>query len=368
MHASPQATDAQRSTAFLAAMRRFWWWVQNLRPWRAYAHFTNVGGNVLVAGMSYLAIFAVFAALAVGFGVLGAELASRPELMQTLVNQINALVPGLVGHNGSAGAVNIDAYVASTGLTVTSIIAAVSLVWVAMNWFTGTRRAIRLIFGLEVRQYKNAVLLKLRDFVLALLFGAALVVSAVLTVLSTNLTEALFSFLGWSDTNWLLSTVGVFIRNFTLIVFDMLVLVAIHTLLAEVKIPMRRLLVGTALGALFLWLLKLLGSYLLGGATSNPLLASFAVIIGLLIWFNLICRVLLLTSSWMATGLYPDLARPIAPGEPHPAGFTHSFVDDTRNEETPGDDKRDDDKRDGNKRFDRKSVDRKNIDEFQRFV
>ena len=40
----------------------------------------------------------------------------------------------------------------------TRVIAAVSLVWVALNWFTGTRRSIRIIFGLDVKQYRNAVL------------------------------------------------------------------------------------------------------------------------------------------------------------------------------------------------------------------
>jgi membrane protein len=52
--------------------------------------------------------------------------------------------------------------------------------------------------------------------------------------------------------------------------------------------------------------LKVLGSALLGGASRNPLLASFAVIIGLLIWFNLVCQVILLTASWIATGMADD--------------------------------------------------------------
>lgn len=312
--AQPQAELAWHQR-LLKRGKRFAFQVQRTRPWRAYAHFTNVGGNVLVGGMSYLAIFAVFAALAVGFGWLGAELQNRPELLDTLVNQINAFVPGLLGHNGTTGAVNVDTVLKSRGLTWTSVIASVSLIWVAMNWFTGTRRAIRLIFGLEIRQYKSFVLLKLRDFGLAIFFGFALVVSAALTVLSTNITEAVFSVFGWSDQNWLLGGMGVFVRNLAVFIFDMLVLIAIQVWLAEIRVPLRRLLVGTAFGAIALWLLKLLGSALLSGATSNPLLASFAVIIGLLIWFNLICRVLLLTSSWIATGIHPDFAMPIDPDE-----------------------------------------------------
>lgn len=288
-------------------------WVQHSRPWRSLAHFTNVGGNVLVAGMSYLAIFALFAALAVGFGLLGAELASRDEMLNTLIAQINAVVPGLLAFEGSPGAVQIDPLIYSRTFTWTSIIALVSLLWVAMNWFTGTRRAIRLIFGLEVRQYRSAVLLKLRDFLLAIAFGAAFIVSAALTVISSNLTEWFYALVGWSADSWLLGTVGVLVRDVALFAFDFLVLIAIHTILAEVKVPLARLLRGCALGAAALFGLKLLGTSLLSGAPSNPLLASFAVIIGLLIWFNLICRVLLLTSAWIATGLNPSLARPTSP-------------------------------------------------------
>ena len=61
-------------------------------------------------------------------------------------------------------------------------------------------------------------------------------------------------------------------------------------------------------------MLTLLGTSVLGGATKNPLLASFVVIIALLLWFNFICRILLLTSAWIycgidkAAGLPPKLA------------------------------------------------------------
>ena len=63
---------------------------------------------------------------------------------------------------------------------------------------------------------------------------------------------------------------------------------------------------GCAARRLALGILKVLGSTLLGGASRNPLLASFAVIIGLLIWFNLVCQVILLTASWIATGMADD--------------------------------------------------------------
>lgn len=274
---------------------------------RAVSRFTNVGGSVLSGGMSYQALFAVFAALWVGFGVFGIMLRSRPELLDSIVTQINTFIPGLLGADG---AVPVDTLLAARVLDWTSIIAGVSLLWVAINWFTGTRRSIRIIFGLEVKEYRNVLLLKLRDLVLAVAFFLAILMSAALTVLSSSLTDLIFSWLGADPGSWLLGSLGGVVRYGALLVFDVLVLIAMHRYLAEVRIPRWTLIRGCMLGGIVLLGLKVLGTLLLGGASSNPLLASFAVVIGLLLWFNFICRTLLLTSAWIATSADKSLGLP----------------------------------------------------------
>ncbi len=80
---------------------------------------------------------------------------------------------------------------------------------------------------------------------------------------------------------------------------DATVLAGLYRFLAGVHIPRGPLWQGALLGAAALGILKVLGASLLGGATKNPLLASFAVIIGLLIWFNLVCQVILIAASWV---------------------------------------------------------------------
>ena len=50
-------------------------------------------------------------------------------------------------------------------------------------------------------------------------------------------------------------------------------------------------------------LLKVLGSYVLTRPESNPLLASFTVFIGLLIYFNFASRIYLLATSWVAVSM-----------------------------------------------------------------
>lgn len=291
-------------------LRQAWGWVQRTRPYRAFSHFTDVGGSVLSAGMSYQALFAVFAALWLGFNVFGVMLAGRPELLETLIDQINASVPGLIGDGDDTALVNVKSLLEGVNFNPATLIASLALLWVALNWFTGTRRSIRIIFGLDVKQYRSAALLKLRDLVLALVFGLALLVSAALTVLSSTLTDAIFDWFDWNHDTWLFGTVGTLARYAALYIFDVLVLMAMHRYLAEVRLPRLRLLIGCALGGAALLGLKVLGASLLRGGTSNPLLDSFALLIGVLLWFNFVCRVLLLTAAWIATGVDRRLGLP----------------------------------------------------------
>ena len=46
---------------------------------------------------------------------------------------------------------------------------------------------------------------------------------------------------------------------------------------------------GALLGSLTVSAMQLLGARLLAGASRNPMLAPFAALIGVLIWFNLVC-------------------------------------------------------------------------------
>lgn len=315
-HSVEVDSGASRVTETVQRGKRFWAWAQATLPYRSYSRFTDVGGAVLSGGMSYQALFAVFAGLWLGFGIFGIVLRSHTELFETLVTQINSFVPGLLVVDGRPGAVDPEVLLKARVLDWTSAVAAMSLIWVAVNWFTGTRRSLRLIFGLEVKRYSNAALLKLRDFLLAITFLVLILTSAFLTLASSTFMDNVLGWLGVGPGNWLLSTLGVIVRLAVMVAFDTLLLAVMHRYLAEIQVPWLPLLRGSLLGGLVLLGLKVGGTALLGGATSNPLFASFAVLIGLLIWFNLICRALLLTSAWIACGLDRELGlREDAPGE-----------------------------------------------------
>lgn len=284
--------------------------VMKSKPVRVFFHYGMRRGPILAAGLSFQAIFAVFAAIWVGFSVAGLVLASTPALQDALFDIIGTSVPGLID-TGNGGAIDPDDLLATGVLRWTGVIALIGTLFTAIAWLASARDAVRDIAQLAAPP-TNFFLLKLKDLVLALLFAIALIVSAALSFLSTQAADLV---LGWFDVSResVVGTVVVRILGLLLtFALDALVLAALYRVLAGVTIPRRPLVQGVLIGATALGILKVLGATLLGGASSNPLLASFAVIIGLLIWFNFICQVILLCAAWIVVSA-EDAGMPLDP-------------------------------------------------------
>jgi membrane protein len=186
----------------------------------------------------------------------------------------------------------------------TGAIAVVILLFSALNWLASAREATRSIFELPNLE-KNPLLLKAKDLGLAVGFGLLLLISVGLSVVSTLAFATVLDWLGIRDSTTS-SIVGRIITLGVMFLLDAVVLALLYRVLAGVRIPLGRLRQGALIGAVALGALKVLGNSLLGGASSNPLLAGFAVFLGLLIWFNLVCQVVLASSAWVAVGINDD--------------------------------------------------------------
>ena len=291
------AAPAKKPPALIAWVMRVVEWVMQLKPVRVFIDFGEHRGFLLAAGLSNQAIFAVFAAIWVAFSAFGLVLADNPELQKALLQLISAAVPGLIDTGDGEGAIDPDDLINATVLGWTGAIALILLFFTALGWLASARDAVRLIGDLPGSRM-NFFLLKLKDLGLAIGFGALLLVSAALSVFATQALGGVLEWLGIKDDQ--VATVTARLLSVLLMfILDTVVLGALYRILAGVHIPMRYLAQGALLGAAALGVLKLLGTALLGGATNNPLLAGFAVIIGLLIWFNLICQVILIAADWV---------------------------------------------------------------------
>jgi membrane protein len=248
--------------------------------------------------MSFQALFATFAAVWVGFSVATFMVAGNTAALNTVADFINALVPGLLS---PGGLIDPEKLMSRTTLGVTSALSLLIVGYTSLNWLDYTRVAMRRMFDLPPAS-GNFVLRKVRDLGIALLFGLAIVLSTLISLTSSASLTWILDALGLTDSTTL--TVGIrVVTALVLLVFDTALLAGLIRLLSAVKIPPRRLWAGALCGGIGLGVLKVAEGLLLGGASRNPLLAGFAVLVGLLIWFNLVARTYLLSVAWIAVGM-----------------------------------------------------------------
>ena len=284
-------------------------WVRALRPYRVYRHFSTRNGFVLAGGIAYRALFALFAAVYVGFAAAGIWLTGRPDLLNALYDLINSFIPNLIGEHGVISPASLSDLMigGSAGLSIfgpTGILAIIGLLWTAIGWLYFSRLAVRTIFDLP-RESTGYLRQRGRDLWLGLAFGFVLVFTALLTVLSTGFIHSVQSLLGlpeesfWSN---LLTRLGGYLL---VLVINTLTLGMMFRVLSKVYIPWSRLATGSVLGAAALGLLQVSGTLLFEG-TRNPLLQSFVVIIGLLLWLDISSVIILLAAAWIAIGMADD--------------------------------------------------------------
>ncbi|QHC59521.1 YihY/virulence factor BrkB family protein [Rathayibacter sp. VKM Ac-2760] len=298
--AEAQRTEAQRAEAprgIPALFER----IMRTRPVRVMLHYSESGGPLFASGLAFQALFAIFAALFVFFAVFGFVLRDNTALRDSLLQLLTSSVPGLIGDEKNS-LVSIDTLLDSSILGWTGAIAAAGLLWTALNFLGSLRQAVRILFSLPGPTVLF-VLLKLKDAGLALVFGAVLIVSAALSVFSTSFVDVAFDVLGIGSDSTLGRVTGTVVGLLIMLALDTATLAGSFRILSGIPIPWKNLWVGALMGGIALGALKVLGTQLLGGASRNPLLASFAVLIGLLIWFNLVCQVILIVASWISVGM-----------------------------------------------------------------
>ncbi|WP_308468072.1 YihY/virulence factor BrkB family protein [Rathayibacter soli] len=284
----------------IARVTRIVHWVQATTPMRAFTRFSGKRGGLLAAGMSYQALFAVLAALWLVFAVAGLWLSSNQELLKALIELINQGVPGLIGADGVISEAALSRLAGTLGWT--GLIAAIGLLWTAIGWLASTREAIRTMFDVP-DDTLNVILQKLRDLGLALGFGILLTLAAAVSLLSTSLLGTALNFFDVPADSFWATFAGRAVSFVIVVALNTVTLATMYRVLSRLVIPWRALLAGAAAGSVALAVLSTLSGLVLRGASNNPLAASFAAVLGLLIWFNLVCQVILIGAAWISVAL-----------------------------------------------------------------
>lgn len=272
-----------------------------LFPVRVWRHFLRHNGFLLAAGMSYQGLFGLFSALYLAFAAVGIWLGGSTTAIDGLIRIVNGYIPGIISENGLVKPEQVEAVAQESGklLGVTGGVAGVVVIWTTIGFVTFTRRAVRDTFGLPF-DTRNYLLLKARDFVASLLFGLALLVGALLGSITTGAVDLVFGMIGWTrETAWWSSGA----RGVSLIVafgVNALALASLFRFLTGTALTWRRTWPGALVGSAGLVVLQVAAGFLFVYTPSNPLLATFTVLIGFLLWFRLVGIVILVAAAWIA--------------------------------------------------------------------
>ncbi|PZU29466.1 MAG: ribonuclease BN [Microbacterium sp.] len=268
-----------------------------LTPVRAFLRYSERRGAMLADSVTYRALFSIFAAVLLGFSIAALWLAGNTEAWAALIDAVDGAVPGLVG---PGGLVDPDAIPAPTGLSIAGVIAAIGLVGAAIGAIGSLRSAIRVVCD-RTTDDVPFWLVMLRNLALAIGAGGALLASAAATMLGTAGLGIVAGWLGASEHDPAIAWGGRLLAIGVTFALDAVAIAVLFRVLSGVRAPAHALWTGALLGAVGLTVLQQLSGLFVGGAKSNPLLASFAALIALLLWINLSAQVILIATAYIYT-------------------------------------------------------------------
>ncbi|WP_396641569.1 YihY/virulence factor BrkB family protein [Microbacterium sp.] len=280
-------------------------WALQRKPVRAFLLYSEHRGPMLADSITYRLLFAVFAAVLLGFSIAALWLSGNAAAWQALIDAVNSVIPGLVGEDGLIETSDIQA---PAGLSLTGVLSSLGLLGAAIGSVGQVRSALRSLAD-QPNEDIFIVWALLRNLGVAVGVGVALVAAAGVTFFGTALVDVVGGWFGvpadhplssWGT--WLLSAAVVF-------VLDVLVIAVMFRVLSGVKATGRTLWTGALIGGFGLIVLQQLSGLFVGGARSNPLLASFAALIALLLWFNLSSQVVLISAAYILTGVEEERDR-----------------------------------------------------------
>lgn len=287
---------------------------------RAFRRYSGNRANLLAGGIAYTALFSLAAALTIGITVTVRVLGNNSRMRDAVFSAINDAVPGVLSWNGKDGLVDPQTMVANTNyFSVAGVIALVTLILSATRVMTALKSSIRIMFGIE-QVPDNPVLDKLRDIAGFVVLMLAVVATGLVTTVNSTFSGAILRAIGVEGRG---AALLISVSSLVLAaLIDALVLAALVRLVSRVRAPWRDFGAGAAIFVVGSGVLRLVGTKAVSSVDS-PLLASFAAIITVMLWVNLLARMVLLVSAFIANP--PKPAQPVNADHLH-ANDTPNYI------------------------------------------
>lgn len=238
---------------------------------RAGERFTLGRATLLAAGTTYYLFLALFSALTLAYGLTAALGAQR--LSDYITEALSEAFPGLIGGNG------IDPEQLRSTATTTSVIGALGLLYGATGAVLAASRSLHVIYGAATNT-RNVVWVRLWSLGWFLVLAPLVLLSFVAATFTADLADRLLQVLGAesSGPRLLLAAVAL---GLTLVINFLVVYVLLSRLggIRPARLPR---LVGAAVGAVVLEVLKQVMALLVGYVVAKPQYGALAAPIGIL--------------------------------------------------------------------------------------
>jgi membrane protein len=291
MH-NPFAHPHAAVTRWLNALRLRWRWFDHVA--RAAGRYQSLFGDRVAAGLTYYSFLSFFPLVAVAFSVTGYLVAIDPDIHAQIEQALENNFPGLIG--GAGNQINVDDL--TSAKVVTGVLGLVALVYTGLGWLGAVRGGLRVMWGLPASR-QNFAVRKIGDLLLLLAIGFSLLLSLTIAGFGSAYTGDLLDLLNLSGsaTNLITKVVAVALG----FLVDLPLFTLLFTEATDWR-PRRRMLRGVMVASVGFEVLKLAGSLLLARTTGKAVYATFAVVVGLLVWMYLVNRVVLFAAAWTVTG------------------------------------------------------------------
>ncbi len=326
------ANPIESAKALLGRLRQKRPFIDHLA--RAGSRFQADAGNSLAAAVTYFSFLSLFPLLLLALSVLGFVLTGHPELQAKLLQNVQSALPG----GGAEVTKSISAAVDSRAAT--GIVGVLGLLYAGLSWVDNLRIAVRTAWHQNVNA-GNFFAKKAKDLVILLGLGLTVGSSVIISGVGTAATGFVVDLLG------LAHVVGIGVATKVVaiavaVLADVLIFLWLFVRLPKVQTPWRRVLKGAVFAAAGFEILKLVGAFYIARVTrsATATYGAFGVVIGTLVWMNLVARFVVFSAVWTVTAPYDDDVAPSGTADEEtareagiPVEFAREGAPDTRQQE-----------------------------------
>ena len=279
---------------------------------RTYERYSADAGDRLAAAVTFYWFLSLFPILLLAVSLLGYVYGDEADA------RVNEALAGVLPQN----VVDTLATTLTEAKGPAGVLGLLGTLLSGLGWIDGLRDALRSVWHQNVTA-GNLVTRRLADVLVLVGLFATIGASITVTGLATGFSTTALDALGVDET----PVAVVLLRVLTYacaVLADTLLFLFLFTRLARVASPLRRVVQGALLGAVLFELLKVGGAYYVERTTSKgaATYGAFAVVVGLLLFLNLVSRLLLLTAAWVVTGPYDSDRAPSGTSSPELARQT----------------------------------------------